>query len=87
MSTATTVRLNVSLPKPIVEALKRNMRARTASGFIAAAIEEKLAREQREEAWNHFLTLPPTLTQIADPVQWVDDLRAEDEERLKHLEL
>lgn len=44
---------------------------------------EALNQEKREKAWTKFLTLPPTFTDIADSVEYVNNLR--NDTRLKDL--
>jgi hypothetical protein len=80
-------KLNITVPKKILVALDATVPARKKSSFITDAIEEKLAKDQQEEAWRRFMDLPPTLTNIEDPVEWVDNLRAEEEGRLERLGL
>jgi metal-responsive CopG/Arc/MetJ family transcriptional regulator len=87
MDIGTAIRVSVTLPRKTLEGLKRRVTGRTMSRFVAEAIEEKLERERKEEAWRQFMELPPTLTEITDPTQWVNNLRAEEEERLKRLKL
>ena len=80
-----TSRLNISLPKRTIEKLAQAAPERGKSHFIAEAIEEKLDRERWEAAFARLQALPPTLTEIEDPVRWVEELRQEDEVRLKEL--
>ncbi len=74
-------RLNITLPAQTLAALEATVPERRKSSFIAQAIEEKLERERWESAFTKLAHLPPTLTHIGDPVQWVDNLRQEDEQR------
>jgi metal-responsive CopG/Arc/MetJ family transcriptional regulator len=80
-------RLNITLPKRTIAALEAVVSERGKSSFIAQAIEEKLERDRWEAAYNKLQELPPTLTHITDPVQWVAQLRREDEQRLEHFDL
>lgn len=57
------------------------------SKFLLEAAEEKLAREEREQALRELADAPPTFTTIADSRAYIRQLRAADEERLKRLGL
>jgi metal-responsive CopG/Arc/MetJ family transcriptional regulator len=76
-------RLNITLPKRTIAALEAVVSERGKSSFIAQAIEEKLERERWERAFTTVQQLTPTLTHITNPVQWVEQLRQEDEQRLE----
>ena len=76
------MRVNISLPKRFVQELRANVAKRSLSAFLREAAEEKIAREKWQSAFARFMSLPPTLTNIADPVRWVEELRAQEEERL-----
>jgi hypothetical protein len=80
-------KLNITRPKRVLMILDAMVPARKKSRFITAAIEEKLAKERRENAFAALLQAPPTLTEIDNPVAWVDELRRADEERLQALGL
>jgi hypothetical protein len=80
-----TGRLNISLPKRTIESLAQAVPSGGKSHFIAEAIEEKLERERWEAAFARLQALPPTFTEIADPLRWVEELRQEDEARMKEL--
>jgi len=80
-------RLNITLPRQTIAALESVVPERGKSSFIAQAIEEKLARNRWEAAFTTLQELPPTLTAILDPVQWVEHLRNEDEQRVEQLDL
>lgn len=83
MNTQTSVgRLNITLPAQTLAALEAIVPERRKSSFIAQAIEEKLERERWQTAFDRLSALPPTLTQISNPVEWVEELRREDEYRL-----
>jgi len=84
MSTPSEIgRLNITLPKRTIVALEAVVPQRGKSNFIAEAIEEKLERERWQHAFAAVQQLPPTLTHITNPVQWVEELRREDEQRLE----
>jgi hypothetical protein len=88
MSTPTEIgRLNITLPKRTIVALDAVVPQRRKSSFIAQAIEEKLERERWERAFTAVQQLPPTLSHITNPVQWVEQLRREDEQRLEGQEV
>ena len=44
-----TVRLNVTLPKGLVEAMNRMTEPRKHSGFIAEAVRQKIEQKEKEE--------------------------------------
>ena len=52
--------------------------------FLEAA-PEKVERQKWQAAFDRVLELPAILTGISDPVAWVDNLRAQDEDRLERL--
>jgi len=80
-------RLKIILPKRTIAALEAIVPERGKSSFIAHAIEEKLERECWEAAFAKLQKPPPTLMHITDSVQWVEQLRREDEQRLEHFDL
>jgi hypothetical protein len=80
-------RLNITLPKLTIAALEAAVSGRSKSGFIAQAIEEKLARHRWDAAFAKLQELLPTLTHIHDPVRWVEQLRREDEQRLEQFDV
>lgn len=83
--TTKATRISITIPNSLLNQLKQITLKGTMSNYFAAAVEEKLRREQSAQAWEQFMALPPTLTDITDPLQWVNDLRAADEERLRQL--
>jgi CopG family transcriptional regulator/antitoxin EndoAI len=44
-----TVRLNITLPKGLVEAMNRMTESRKRSGFIAEAVRQKIEQKEKEE--------------------------------------
>jgi metal-responsive CopG/Arc/MetJ family transcriptional regulator len=44
-----TVRLNITLPKGLVEAMNRMTQPRKRSGFIAEAVRQKIEQKEKEE--------------------------------------
>jgi len=83
-----TVRINISLPSPLVKDLKKRTNPRGLSKFLAEAAEEKLVKERREKAFREILDAPPAFTSLKGKdaaVKWVRKLRAEDESRLKRI--
>ncbi len=87
MNTQTVVRVNVTIPKGIIEDVKRLDAKRSISKFASEAMSEKLAREKRERALTAILAGPPTFTDIEDSTAYVRALRTEDRERDKRLKL
>lgn len=88
MNTSNTsfVRLNITLPKSTVEALESEVPKRGKSQFIAEAIEEKITREKREEAFERLAKLPPTFIDIKDSSAYISTMRKkEDAQRRKKL--
>jgi hypothetical protein len=77
-------RLNITLPKKTIVALEAVVSERGKSSFIAQAIEEKLERGRWNTALKKLQELPPTLTHIADPDEWVQARRREDDARLEN---
>lgn len=87
MDTSPVVRVNVTLPQSVVLKVKKRARRGGMSKFLLEAAEEKLAREEREQALRELKDAPPTFTNITDSGAYVRQLRAADEERLKRLGL
>lgn len=91
MKTNTTVRTHVVLPAELIERVDRRVGPRKRSQFIAEAVEAKLDREQRLEA---FHRIAGSLKDVDTPGwntpeetdAWVRALRTGDEETLRRLE-
>ncbi len=82
-TTSDVIRLSITIPRSLVNDLKTDVD--NLSKYITEAIQERRKQEQREKAWQELLDAPPTFTEIDDPVAFIRDLRAGDEERLKRL--
>jgi post-segregation antitoxin (ccd killing protein) len=74
-------KLTITLPRDLLEDLKASVT--NLSRYISEATRERRKREKREQAWKELLAAPATFTEIADPVQYIEELRAGDDERLK----
>jgi Arc/MetJ-type ribon-helix-helix transcriptional regulator len=80
MHTATTyTRINLTIPKEIVEHLKRH--TENMSKYIREAVRERMAREKREKALREILAAKPTFTHVKDSTSYVRELRAADKKR------
>ena len=82
-TTSDVIRLSITVPRSLVNDLKTEVN--NLSKYITEAIQERRKREQCEKAWQELLAAPPTFTEIDDPVAFISELRAGDEERLKRL--
>ncbi len=82
-TTSDVIRLSITVPRSLVKDLKTEVN--NLSKYITEAILERRKREQREKAWQELLSAPPTFTEIDDPVAFIRELRAGDEERMKRL--
>lgn len=87
MNVSSVVRVNISLPESVVVRVKKRTQRRGMSKFLSEAAEEKLAREEREEALRELKEAPPTFTEVSDSRAYIRQLRASDEERLKRFDL
>lgn len=83
--TIKTQRISITVPSRVLERLGRISSGRNVSRFFTEAVEEKMAREEREEAFKALLNAPPTHTDIEDAVEYIKDIRKEDEKRDKRL--
>lgn len=83
--TAKSQRISITVPNRILERLRRVTSGRTVSRFFAEAVDEKIAREEQEQAFKALLEAPPTLTELGDAVEYVKTLRKEDALRDKRL--
>lgn len=79
------VRLNITMPKSLVKALRKEVSTTGKSKFIAEAVEEKMARLRREQALKALEKLPPALPHIKDSATFISELRSENEERANRL--
>lgn len=73
--------MNLTIPKELLDDVKKQ-RANI-SQFASEAMQEKLAREKREQAFKDILAGEPSFTDIEDSVEYVRKLRAEDEKRMQ----
>jgi hypothetical protein len=86
MNTATEyIRLNITLPSDVAEYVRKN--TANISKYIAEALNERIAREKRENAVKAILSGPPTFTDIKDSAAYVRALREEDKKRDERLGL
>jgi post-segregation antitoxin (ccd killing protein) len=84
MNTATGyTRINLSMPKELVEHLKRH--TENMSKYISEAVHERITREKREKALREMLAAKPTFTNVKDGITYVRELRSEDKKRDKRL--
>jgi post-segregation antitoxin (ccd killing protein) len=80
MNTATGyTRINLTIPKEIVEQLKRH--TDNMSKYISEAIHERITREKREKALQEIIDANPTFTNVKDGASYVHRLREEDKKR------
>jgi hypothetical protein len=88
MSTASTVRINITIPNRLITELEKEIPERGKSGFISEAIEEKLIREKRKRALKRLANLPPTFRNIPSGKEYIETERiTEDKERSLRLEV
>ncbi len=74
------VRVNITIPKALFSELKKEVPARGKSGFVAEAIEEKLARSKREIALKELAKLPPTFAKVKNGAVYIEKVRSEEDE-------
>lgn len=80
------VRINITVPKKLLSELEKEVPDRGKSGFVASAIEEKLARERKEKALKELSKLPATFTNIGDGAKYIASEREkEDKDRSRIL--
>ena len=77
------VRISITIPRSLVKDLKNDIK--NISKYITDAVIERREKEKADKAWKEFMKLPPTFTDIEDPVKYIEDLRKGDEERMKRL--
>jgi len=78
-------RINLTMPKEIVEHLKRH--TENMSKYISEAVRERIARDKREKALREILAAKPTFTNVKDGTTFVRELRSDDKKRDKRLGL
>ncbi len=78
-------RVNLTIPKDIIEYLKRH--TENMSSYISEAVRERIAREKREKALREILAAKPTFTDVRDGTTFVRALRSVDKKRDKRLGL
>lgn len=82
------VRVNITIPKHVIDILKHTVAGRGMSRFIAQAIEEKIKREHREKAIKTLAQMPPAFPEIKDAAEYIHTIRREDDKhRLKNLDI
>ena len=89
MNTANTtpiIRINITIPKNLIDELEKEVPPRGKSGFIAKAIEEKLERERREKAFIELRDAPPAFTHIKDAAKYVSQMR-KNEDKIRNKKL
>lgn len=80
------VRINVTIPKRLISELEKEIPERGKSGFVAKAIEEKLAKKKKEKALKELTKLPATFTNIGDGAKYIAGERErEDKKRSRYL--
>lgn len=81
-------RINITIPKRLLSELEKEVPDRGKSGFVAEAIDEKLAAKKRERALKELSKLPPVFTSIKDGAKYIAKERTrEDKMRSSHLGL
>jgi hypothetical protein len=78
-------RVNLTIPKDIIEYLKRH--SGNMSRYISEAVRERITRERKEKALSELLSTKPTFTDVADGQTFVRDVRSTDKKRDKRLGL
>jgi post-segregation antitoxin (ccd killing protein) len=78
-------RVNLTIPKDIIEYLKHN--TENMSKYISEAVKERIAREKRQKALSEILAEKPTFTDVKDGTTYVRELRSVDKTRDKRLGL
>ena len=81
------IRMNVSFPKELVDALKVTVPTRGISKFLSEAAKEKIAKLKKEKALKELLEAPPAFTKIKDSIKYIREMRRLDNKRLKRLGL
>lgn len=86
MNTATGyTRINLTIPKELVEHLKRH--TVNMSKYISEAVRERIAREKREKVLHEILAAKPAFTHVKDGTTYVRELREADKKRDSRLGL
>jgi post-segregation antitoxin (ccd killing protein) len=86
MNTATGyTRINLTIPKEIVEHLKRH--TDNMSKYISEAVRDRIARDKREKALREILAAKLTFTKVKDGATYVRELRSVDKKRDARLSL
>lgn len=86
MNTATTTRINMTIPTYIWSELEQAVPERKKSSFVAEAIEEKLRVEKKKKAFADLASLPATFVHIADGAEYTSTTRKKDaQKRTKQL--
>ena len=78
-------RVNLTIPKDIIEYLKRH--TENMSSYISEAVRERIAREKKEKALREILAAKPTFTGTKDGTTYVRELRSVDKKRDERLGL
>lgn len=75
------VRINVTVPRRLLSELEKEVPGRGKSGFVSEAIEEKLARQKKEQAFKELAKLPATFTHIKDGAEYVRGERTKEQNK------
>lgn len=73
-----TVRMNISLPEALANALRKEIPRRQISQVIAKATEDELALRRRLRAMEELRKLGPAFPHIKDAAKYVHDMRRKD---------
>lgn len=81
-----TVRYNIVAPRTLDADLRIYAR-NNINQYVLTAVQKQIDEDKRLAAFKAMLSLPPTFTQIDNPVAWVEELRESDEERLTRFDI
>jgi len=87
MNSAPTVRVNISLPKPLLTRLKNSLPNRGLSQFLTQAAKEKLDQRETKQALDQLVQSPKSFDQVKDAIAFVNQNRATDDKRSRRLGL
>jgi metal-responsive CopG/Arc/MetJ family transcriptional regulator len=73
-------RVNITIPKDLIDELEKEVPNRGKSRFITKAIKEKLARERREKAFMEIHDAPSAFPHIKNTAKYVSQMRKKDDE-------
>lgn len=81
------VRVNISFPREVLEAVKKRIEPRGFSRFLSEAAKEKIAKMERDRALREILEAKSSFAAIKNSSKYVRRLRHMDERRMKRLEI